>query len=113
MDGDGDIHVAVEELAEMPDGTLVEGYPRRRNFPVHPSEEKKLGHPTLLDAGPARAAGELFLDEKDGNLFWFVNVASGRYCRITPPSAANVSNVVKWFREKVQDDVQLDDISVG
>lgn len=64
MDTDGAIHVAVEELAEMPDGTLVEGYPRRRDFPVHPSEEKKLGHPTLLDAGLARVAGEFFLDVK-------------------------------------------------
>lgn len=113
MDDAGTVQIAVEELAEMPDGTKVEGYPRRRNFPVHPSEEKKLGHPTLLNGGLARAAGELFLDEIDGNLFWFVNVSSGRYCRITPPTKDHVDNLVKRFRELVQDDVQLDDISVG
>jgi hypothetical protein len=113
MDSEGAMHVAVEELAEMPDGTRVEGYPRRRNFPVHPSEEKKLGHPTLLDAGEARVAGELFLDEKEGNLYWFVNVSSGRYCRIVQPSEVNVSNVVKWFREIAHVDVRLDDIREG
>ncbi|PWE31159.1 hypothetical protein DDZ14_14140 [Maritimibacter sp. 55A14] len=110
MDGNGDIYIAVEELAETIDGMTVEGYPRRRNFPVHPAEEKKLGHPTLLMGGPARTAGELFLDEVDGELLWFVNVSSGRYCRITPPTDAQAGKVLERFKGLIDESVQLDDI---
>lgn len=79
MDPGGEVHISVEELAEMPDGTEIAGYPRRRDFPRHPSEEKKLGHPCLIQGKGARVGGELFLDEKSGILCWFVNVNSGRY----------------------------------
>lgn len=113
MDGAGDIHLAVEELAETVDGITVQGYPRRRNFPVHPAEEKKLGHPTLLDGGEARVAGEFFLDEKNGTLFWFVNVGSGRYCQLTPPTAEQIESVLRHFRQIVEEDVLLDDINEG
>ena len=111
MDKAGVVHFAVEELAETVDGITVEGYPRRRNFLVHPAEEKKLGHPTLLDGGEARVAGEFFLDNKAGTLFWFVNVGSGRYCQLTPPTTDQVENVLRLFRQKVEDEVLLDDIS--
>ncbi|WP_370301650.1 hypothetical protein [Pseudooceanicola sp.] len=94
----------------MPDGTVVAGYPRRRNFPVHPAEEKKLGHPTLLAGNMARVAGELFLDEDENELFWFMNVSSGRYCRFDPPTAAQVRKALGLFQELIDEEVRLDDI---
>lgn len=110
MAQDGSIKIAVEELAEMPDGTEVTGYPRRRNFPRHPSEEKKLGHPCLLAAKSARIAGELFLDEKSGVLCWYVNVSSGRYCRFVRPNEEQVANILAKFRQIVDPTLLLDDL---
>ena len=111
MKDDGEIAIAVEELAEMPDGTEVRGFPRRRNYPRHPAEEKKLGHPCLVDGCSARVAGELFLDEVTGTLCWYVNVSSGRYCRFLPPTQEQVANVVKQFRDLIGGEVQLDDLT--
>lgn len=110
MDERGDVFIAVEELAEMPDGSRIEGYPRRKNFPVHPAEEKKLGHPTLVGGGRARLAGELFLDELAGELLWFVNVSSGRYCRFSPPTLEQAKRILKKFQLLIEADVRLDDI---
>lgn len=111
MKDNGEISIAVEELAEMPDGTEVRGFPRRRNYPRHPAEEKKLGHPCLVSGGGARVAGELFLDDATGTLCWYVNVSSGRYCRFQPPTAEQVANVVVRFRALIEEEVQLDDIT--
>lgn len=111
MRDDGEIAMAVEELAEMPDGTDVHGFPRRRNYPRHPAEEKKLGHPCLVSECDARVAGELFLDELTGTLCWYVNVSSGRYCRFEPPTPDQVANVVELFRDLIGDDVKLDDLT--
>lgn len=110
MDEGGEIIISVEELAETPDGRVVAGYPRRRNYPSHPADEKKLGHPTLLDGGLARVAGEFFIDEVDGNLYWFVNVSSGRYCRLMPPQRDQIDNVLDLFQRLIGPDVRLDDI---
>lgn len=111
MKDNGEISIAVEELAEMPDGTEVRGFPRRRNYPRHPAEEKKLGHPCLVEERDARVAGELFLDEVTGTLCWYVNVSSGRYCRFHPPTPAQVANVVQQFRELIDEEVKLDDLT--
>lgn len=110
IDVRGQFVLAVEELAEMPDGTSITGFPRRRDYPVHPAEEKKLGHPTLVGGSDARIGGELFLDDPDGSLQWFVNVNSGRYCKETPPNAQQEDAILQHFRALVDRDVQFDDI---
>ncbi|MGE6697145.1 hypothetical protein ACQKH5_05585 [Hyphomonas sp. NPDC076900] len=99
MDEAGKIVVAVEELAiEEPEG-VYSGYPRRRGL-RHPSEEKKLGHPTLLNEGSARIAGELAFDEVENNVVtWVINANSGRYCRQKPPEKQQLDNVAARFRE--------------
>lgn len=97
MDGEGKIHIAVEELAVMQAETAYSGYPRRRGY-RHPSEDKKLGHPTLLNQKSARIAGELAFDEIDGSLRWVFNANSGRYCRSNPPLAEQVEAVADIFR---------------
>lgn len=111
MKADGQVTMAVEELADMPDGTERRGFPRRRNYPNHPAEEKKLGHPCLVDGCGARVAGEFFLDEVGGNLTWYVNVSSGRYCRFNPPNQSQAQNVLQMFRSLVSVEVELDDLS--
>jgi hypothetical protein len=97
MDVDGTVFIAVEELAIIQENARFQGYPRRRGF-QHPSENQKLGHPTLLDSGPARIAGELALDEaEDGSIIWILNVRSGRYCKRLPPNRSQIENVRELF----------------
>ncbi|WP_439625874.1 hypothetical protein [Shinella sp.] len=99
MEQDGTIKIAIEELAYLQSGTPYPGYPRRRSY-KHPSEEKKLGHPTLVGASEARIAGELFFDRENeqDELKWFLNVHSGRYCRQKPPGKHQIDNVVARFK---------------
>lgn len=108
MAPDGSIRIAVEELAIEPRPEVSTGYPRRKG-PVHPSEEKKLGHPTLLGGGLARIAGELAFDEFDGVLKWVFNVNSGRYCKQLPPSPDQVERAATIFRNHGLD-IVIDDI---
>ncbi|WP_333825534.1 hypothetical protein [Pinisolibacter sp.] len=101
MAGDGEIVIAIEEIAPKAynDSPRVpNGYPRRKGLD-HPVEKKKLGHPTLLDGGHARIAGEIAFDRnpKDGRLVWMLNANSGRYCAENPPSARQVDNVAERF----------------
>lgn len=113
MDADCNIWIAYEELVPPVDDPTLLGHPRRRGFPSHPSEEKKLGHPTLIDGGAARAAGELYLDEGEqdaSELVWQVNVGSGRYCREKPPTEAQRKAIHQRFRMILGDSVQWDDL---
>ena len=110
MEAEGTISLCVEEVAEMPDGSDLSGYPRRRSFPSHPVHEKKLGHPTLVAGGQARVAGELFLDMRPDGLRWYMNVKSGRYCRQQPPSRHQIAAVLAHFQSMLGKDVRLDDI---
>lgn len=97
MDDAGEIKIAVEELAlTMPEASFP-GYPRRRGY-RHPSEDKKLGHPTLLNGGHARIAGELAFDEDGPILVWVLNANSGRYCRQKPPTLAQLESIADLFR---------------
>jgi hypothetical protein len=105
---DGSIKIAVEELAPDPVMSDGAGYPRRRGY-AHPSEEKKLGHPTLLGGAEARIAGELAFDEFDGELRWVFNVNSGRYCRQQPPSAEQIASAADLFRN-LGLDIFVDDL---
>ncbi|MCY0149774.1 hypothetical protein OEG84_19195 [Hoeflea sp. G2-23] len=95
---DGSIKISVEELSIRQPEATFSGYPRRRGY-KHPSEDKKLGHPTLLDGQKARIAGELAFDEKEGGLHWVLNASSGRYCRHMPPSEKQIQNVAARFLE--------------
>ncbi|UXS39809.1 hypothetical protein FY150_08865 [Agrobacterium tumefaciens] len=100
MNETGEIIIAVEELAlEKPEASYS-GYPRRRGY-RHPSEEKKLGHPTLLNGGKARIAGELAFDEDDDNgLVWILNANSGRYCKQKPPTPGQLNKVAEIFKSR-------------
>jgi len=89
---------------------LKNGHPRRRGFPSHPADEKKLGHPTLLDGGMARIAGELFLDVADDKLQWYVSCGSGRYCRDKPPDSEQQKQVHQLFMALIDDQVRFDAI---
>jgi hypothetical protein len=111
MDALGEIFIAVEELAELPDGRNLTGHPRRRDYPQHPAEEKKLGHPTLLAGGHARMAGELFMDSDiDGVMKWYINDNSGRYCKRVPPTKSNKDNILNKFRELIGNSVVFDQL---
>lgn len=108
MDADGSIRIAVEELAIRQPRASYAGYPRRRGY-SHPSEEKKLGHPTLLNSGSARIAGELAFDEnlETGKLQWILNANSGRYCKQKPPTEIQIDKVAQLFRN-LGVDVEVD-----
>lgn len=99
MDGNGEIFVAIEELAPKTPAAPHSGFPRRRAF-GHPAEEKKLGHPTLIDAGEARIAGEIAFDrqQNSSSLQLVLNANSGRYCRQNPPSRQQVHRIADKFR---------------
>jgi hypothetical protein len=97
MDASGSIKIAIEELALLDGKPDTRGFPRRRGY-KHPSEDKKLGHPTLLDGGSARIAGELVLDLHEGKLHWVFNAASGRYCREKPPTQRQVDAAANLVR---------------
>lgn len=99
MDQSGEILVAVEELAPHIEGTPYVGFPRRRAF-THPAEERKLGHPTLINGGQARIAGELSFDVTgDGSSLQLVlNANSGRYCRQKPPTPEQLARVREAFQ---------------
>lgn len=98
MDGTGAVKMAMEELALRQPDARFGGYPRRRGY-SHPAESKKLGHPTLLNGGEARIAGELAFDELGGRLRWVLNANSGRYCRHKPPTENQLGNVSLIFRQ--------------
>jgi hypothetical protein len=118
MDNDGKIHVAVEELAELPDHLAdpenkqeMTGHPRMRGYPYHPATTKKLGHPTLLAGAPARIAGELFLDCVDGEtLKWHMNDNSGRYCNINKPTKSHKKNLLEFFQNILGEPIAFDDV---
>lgn len=109
MDEYYDIWIAYEEIVDV-DSTLS-GHPRRRGCPSHPADEKKLGHPTLVNCGMARIAGELYLDEEEsGDLVWMLNASSGRYCRKTPPSTLQCEAIQNRFHMIIGESVKWDDI---
>jgi hypothetical protein len=88
---DGSLVVAVEELA-VEDAVSAAGLPRRRSG-QHPAETKKLGHPTLVNCGQARIAGELALDNTASGFAWVLNANSGRYCSVITPKRSHLLNV--------------------
>jgi hypothetical protein len=99
IDVDGNLWVALEELAPFETRKPHVGYPRRRDVD-DPFEKRKLGHPTLLGLKPARIAGELMLDfDTDGALEWTINAHSGRYCQKHMPSKKQLENVAQIFTE--------------
>jgi hypothetical protein len=109
INADGKLLVAVEELAGMPDGRDSVGHPRRRKFPIHPAQERKLGHPCLVNGLGARIAGELFVDETgNGTLVWYINVKSGRYCRDEAPNSNQEANVLQLFRTLIDQTIVFD-----
>lgn len=112
MDKNCDIWLAFEEIIAPPGAHNLTGHPRRRGYPTHPAEEKKLGHPTLISCGEARAAGELYLDQEDDSteLFWHVNVGSGRYCLDSPPTQEQCEAIHERFRVIVGESILWDEL---
>lgn len=71
----GTIKLALEEMFfedDEIDRAKFSLFPPLKAFP-------KLGHPTLVDCGLGRIAGEICLQEDNGNPFWEISNASGRY----------------------------------
>ncbi len=99
MDADGRVWIAVEELA-LADGVRYSGIPKRR-YGQHPAQEKKLGHPTLINGQGARIAGELAIEFLSGRFRWVINCSSGRYCyeEALRPTVAHLNNVVSLFKQ--------------
>jgi hypothetical protein len=93
IDSAGELFLAIEELAPFETRKPHIGYPRRRDVSDE-FEKRKLGHPTLVGLKQARIAGELILDvdPTTNRLCWFMNVLSGRYCRLEVPSAQQLRN---------------------
>jgi hypothetical protein len=113
MNAKCDVFVSYEELAidpdtQAPNGSAMHGHPRRKGWPVHPSQERKLGHPALADGKEVRVAGELFLDVINDSLQWYVNCGSGRYCRETPPTGAQCGAVHELFKDLLDSAVLVD-----
>lgn len=106
----GKFHLAVEELAAVGDETIDEGFAIRRNFPADIAGERKLGHPCLVESEQARAAGELYLDDLDGEYGWYLNFNSGRFHRepARRPSEEHISNIAQHFANKLELDIHLD-----
>lgn len=110
MDESGEIHVAVEELAQVEDERVDGGFPMRRNFPVLVPGEKKLGHPCLVHDMRARAAGELYIDEYEGKKSWFLNFQSGRFHREVErrPTADQANNIARLFAKRIGLSIYMD-----
>ena len=106
IDEAGSTIMAVEEIALRPPEAPRSGYPRRRGF-QHLSEERKLGHPTLVDGRPVRIAGEIALDDTTDGLKWVLNANSGRYCRQAPPAKRQIEAAADQFRS-LGLDVEID-----
>lgn len=103
MDPDCRIWLAVEEFSPH-DKIGIAGFPRLESF-----NEKKLGHPTLCPGQPVRIAGELFLDETNtGELKWFLNVSSGRFCKEMPPTPQQALAVLDLFKKEMGISIELD-----
>lgn len=100
MNEGGDVVIAVEEIASSAyEGrSVAKGYPRRKGL-EHPVEQRKLGHPTLLDGRNARIAGELTfdMDSSGTKLVWMLNANSGRYCAEIPPTSVQIENIARLF----------------
>lgn len=113
MNKAGEINIAVEEVAEMMGETVNGGYPFRRNFPdelVEKVREKKLGHPCLTEDQTARIAGELYLDEVNGEYGWYLNFKSGRFhCEPERrPSEGQQTNAAQIFADLLGTTIFLD-----
>lgn len=109
MDASGRIWIAFEEIAFEADhegeGPPERGYPRRKS-----EHCPKLGHPTLVNCGQARMAGELILDTAEaGEVQWVLNFHSGRYCRVPPLETAHKHAVHARFCMLVGLNIEMDD----
>ncbi len=84
VDRHGDVMIAIEEL--------LDGTPRKPG-----SAERALGHPTLVDGGQARIAGELHWSASEG--VWKLTNKSGRYGR-RPDAGVLLANVAEIFQRQ-------------
>ena len=96
VDADGRILFAWEELVVNGEPQQV---PKHVRLPLMAGCEK-LGHPSLIDCGQARIAGELFFDETTSSPAWRLNNRSGRYGIHETRRPEHLANVSKALREK-------------
>lgn len=103
MDDGGTVWLAFEETTLGSWDHIGEGYAHRMVLDLDNPRyelECKLGHPTLLDGGMARIAGELRLSlEANGMASAKINGSSGRYCKgINPrPTIQQLKAVARMF----------------
>jgi hypothetical protein len=66
--------------------------------PVKQKTRERLGHPSLVDCGPARISGEIIYEKNtDGNFGWQLNNSSGRYGYGPDRTEEHLQNVKKEF----------------
>jgi hypothetical protein len=83
-----------------------------RGIPLNPNV-KPLGHPLLVGGGPARIAGEIYVDyDDDGQLTWVLNNKSGRYGIHSSRQRDHLENVAAEFRRQ-RLKVKIDFFDVG
>lgn len=77
IDPTGALWVAFEEVVARTDQVPL--FPKPYQLRLS-DEFGKLGHPALVGGGPARVAGELYMDDDEfGEPAWTINLRSGRY----------------------------------
>ena len=102
MEANGDVKIAVEEVARINKSTVQKGFPTRRGIRKELTLDDKLGHPCIMSSKQARIAGELYLDSRANDqegLTWTLNARSGRFHEPPErrPSATQLLNVAKIF----------------
>lgn len=104
MDAECRIWIAVEEVSPWHRPRLA-GVAKLKQFNL-----KKLGHPTLVNGGMARIAGELMVEpQDDGRPRLVLNQSSGRYCEEIPASDEQLLAILECFVAVVGNIVELDE----
>lgn len=95
VDRGGKLWFSIEEIVSLASSEYI--FPRARRFQAMEGRQK-LGHPSLIGAGPGRIGGEILFDlghQPSGA--WFITNRSGRYGQRVGRTAHHLSNAAKAF----------------
>ncbi|WP_157083667.1 hypothetical protein [Bradyrhizobium manausense] len=101
VDSVGKLWFSIEEVVNTTTREYI--FPRARNFRTAKGMQK-LGHPSLIEAGPGRIGGEILFDlGRKPTAAWCITNASGRYGTRpgrTPDHLANAAKGVCQIRHR-------------
>lgn len=98
VNASGQIAYALEEAIDPKSFDLPTVVAPFLRMPVLPKTRERLGHPALVDCGPARIGGEKICEpDQDGRFGWQLNNASGRYGYGEDRTKRHLENVKKEF----------------